>query len=77
MIPMVKQPKRLTVSVPHGKNVLHEVFISVEMMYRIAPPIKMPMLTMNMDFSIFWGCGIFMKIFLLFLQWNAHYEWML
>ena len=48
----MKQPKRLTVSVPHGKNVLHEVFISVEMMYRIAPPMKLPMPTMNMDFSI-------------------------
>jgi hypothetical protein len=46
------------------------------MMYRIAPPMKLPMPTMNMDFSI-WGGGIFMKIFLLFLQWNAHYEWML
>ena len=52
MIPMVKQPKRLIVSVPHGKNVLHEDFISVEMMYRIAPPMKLPMPTMNMDFSI-------------------------
>ena len=66
----MKQPMRLTASVPHGKNVLHEVFISVEMMYRIAPPMKLPMPTMNMDFSIFWGCVIFMKIFLLFLQWN-------
>lgn len=73
----MKQPKRLTASVPHGKNVLHEDFISVEMMYRIAPPMKLPMPTMNIDFSIFGGCGIFMKIFLLFLQWNAHYEWML
>ena len=43
-------------SVPHGKNVLHEVFISVEMMYLIAPPTKLPMPTMNMDFSIFCEC---------------------
>lgn len=56
MTPMMKQPKRLTVSVPHGKNVLHEVFISVEMMYRIAPPMKLPMPTMNMDFSILGEC---------------------
>ena len=53
-------------SVPHGKNVLHEDFISVEMMYRIAPPMKLPMPTMNIDFSIF--------IYLLFangrLFWN-------
>jgi hypothetical protein len=27
-------------------------FISVEMMYRIEPPMKLPMPTMNMDFSI-------------------------
>lgn len=51
----MKQPMRLTASVPHGKNVLHEVFISVEMMYRIAPPMKLPMPTMNIDFSIFLG----------------------
>ena len=48
----MKQPKRLTVSVPHGKNVLLGDFISVEMMYRIAPPMKLPMPTMNIDFSI-------------------------
>ena len=52
----MKQPMRLTASVPHGKNVLHEVFISVEMMYRIAPPMKLPMPTMNMDFSILGEC---------------------
>ena len=52
MTPMMKQPKRLTVSVPHGKNVLLGDFFSVEMMYRIAPPMKLPMPTMNMDFSI-------------------------
>ena len=56
MIPMMKQPKRLTVSVPHGKNVLLEDFISVEIMYRIAPPMKLPMPTMNIDFSIFGEC---------------------
>ena len=56
MTPMMKQPKRLTVSVPHGKNVLLGDFISVEMMYRIAPPMKLPMPTMNMDFSILGEC---------------------
>ena len=49
---MMKQPMRLTVSVPHGKKVLLGDFISVEMMYRIAPPMKLPMPTMNIDFSI-------------------------
>ena len=39
-------------SVPHGKNALLGDFISVEMMYRIAPPTKLPMPTMNIDFSI-------------------------
>ena len=52
----MKQPKRLTVSVPHGKNVLLGDFISVEMMYRIAPPMKLPMPTMNIDFSILGEC---------------------
>ena len=52
----MKQPMRLTVSVPHGKNVLLGDFISVEMMYRIAPPMKLPMPTMNIDFSIFGEC---------------------
>ena len=53
---MMKQPMRLTASVPHGKNVLHEVFISVEMMYRIAPPMKLPMPTMSVVFSILGEC---------------------
>lgn len=48
----MKQPMRLTASVPHGKNVLLEDVISVEMMYRIAPPMKLPMPTMNIDLSI-------------------------
>ena len=61
----MKQPMRLTVSVPHGKNVLLGDFISVEMMYRIAPPMKLPMPTMNMDFSILGEC-IWVVLFALF-----------
>lgn len=63
---MIKQPKRLTASVPHGKNVLLGDFISVEMMYRIAPPMKLPMPTINIDFSILGFMGFLRRYFCCF-----------
>jgi hypothetical protein len=51
--PMTKHPKRLTISVPHGKPCVQIFFIQVEMRYLNAPPMKLPMPTIHSDFIIF------------------------
>ena len=48
--PKTRHPRRLTVSVPHGKPCPHTFLIIVEMKYLNDPPRKLPIPTNNIDF---------------------------
>jgi hypothetical protein len=50
--PKIRHPRRLTLSVPQGKPAPHRFFIVIEITYLNAPPRKLPIPTIIIDFII-------------------------